>query len=153
MRHLIGEYEVKLDAKGRFRLPSQLIRQLGEMDSHHFVINRGFEKHLTLYPRSVWDNLIQKMNQKLSVFREKQRKFIRYFNRGATELSLDGSDRLLLPKTLQEYAGIEKTMVLSSLRDRIEIWSKEEYAKMIEEEPEDFSEFTEIVAGDIELDL
>ncbi len=153
MRQLIGEYEVKLDAKGRFRLPSQLIRQLGEVDSHHFVVNRGFEKHLTLYPRSVWDTVIQKMNAKLSVFRENQRKFIRYFNRGATELSRDGSDRLLLPKILQEYAGIDKVMILSSLRDRIEIWSKEEYAKMIEEEPENFSEFTEIVAGDIELDL
>ncbi len=153
MQQLIGEYEVKLDAKGRFRLPSQLIRQLGEMDSHQFVINRGFETHLTLYPRSVWDGLVAKMDKKLSVFKGNQRKFIRYFYRGATELLLDGSDRLLLPKGLQEYAGIKKDMVLFSYRDRIEIWSKDEYENMIQEEPEDFSGFTEIVAGDIELDL
>ncbi len=153
MQRLIGDYEVKVDAKGRFRLPSQLIRQLGDLDSNHFVVNRGFEKHLSLYPRSVWDTLVAKLDKKLSMFKEKQRKFMRYFNRGATELTLDSSDRLLLPKGLIEYAGIEKDMVLSTLTDRIEIWSKAEYEKMIQEEPEDMSEFTDMMADDIDIDI
>ncbi|MFM7154276.1 MAG: MraZ N-terminal domain-containing protein, partial [Bacteroidota bacterium] len=43
---LIGEYTVALDEKGRLRVPSALLRQLGEKpdgEGYEFVINRGFE--------------------------------------------------------------------------------------------------------------
>ena len=152
MQRLTGEYDVKLDSKGRFRLPSQLIRQLGGSDNHQFVVNRGFEKHLTLYPKPVWDELTDKLD-KLSLFKANQRKFVRYFYRGASELGLDSSDRILLPKSLQEYAEIEKDLVLFAYKDRIEVWAKAEYGDMIGDEPDDFSSFAEDVTGNIELDL
>ncbi len=152
MQRLTGEYEVKLDSKGRFRLPTQLIRQLGGSDNHQFVVNRGFEKHLTLYPKPVWDELTAKLD-KMSLFNTKQRRFVRYFYRGANETNLDSSDRILLPKGLQEYAGIEKDLVLFAYKDRIEIWAKAEYGEMIDDEPEDFSAFAEDVTGNIELDI
>lgn len=152
LQRLTGEYEVKLDSKGRFRLPSQLIRQLGGLGNHLFVLNRGFEKHLTLYPKSVWDELTDKLD-KMSLFNPKQRQFVRYFYRGASEMGPDSSDRLLLPKGLQDYAKIEKELVLFAYKDRIEVWAKEEYENMIGEEPDDFSSFAEDVTGNIELDL
>lgn len=152
MQRLTGEYDVKLDSKGRFRLPSQLIRQLGGGDNHVFVVNRGFEKHLTMYPKAVWDELTAKLD-KLSLFKANQRKFVRYFYRGASEMSLDSSDRILLPKGLQEYAGIDRELVLFAYKDRIELWAKAEYGDMIGDEPDDFSEFAEDVTGNIELDI
>lgn len=115
-------------------------------------MNRGFEKHLTLYPKPVWDELTEKLD-KLSLFNAKQRQFIRYFYRGANELSLDSSDRILLTKGLQEYAGLAKELVLFAYKDRIEIWAKENYGSMIDDEPEDFSSFAEDVTGNIELDI
>lgn len=152
LQRLTGEYDVKLDSKGRFRLPSQLIRQLGGSDNHLFVVNRGFEKHLTLYPKPVWDELTAKLD-KLSLFKANQRRFVRYFYRGASEMALDSSDRILLPKGLQEYAGIEKEMVLFAYKDRIELWAKAEYGDMIDDEPDDFSEFAETVTGSMDLDI
>ncbi len=152
MQRLTGEYEVKLDAKMRFKMPSQLMKQLEEVSTHHFVVNRGFEKHLTLYPKTVWEGITEQID-KLSLFNTKQRQFVRYFYRGATELSLDGSDRLLLPKGLTDYAEISKEMILFAYKDRIELWAKEKYASLIEEEPEDFSSFAQDVIGNIELDI
>jgi MraZ protein len=54
MNQLLGEYECKIDDKSRMRLPSGLISQLGKRETYSFVVNRGFEKCLMLYPEEVW---------------------------------------------------------------------------------------------------
>ena len=105
-----------------------------------------------MYPKAVWDELTAKLD-KLSLFKANQRKFVRYFYRGANEANLDSSDRILLPKGLQEYAGIDRELVLFAYKDRIELWAKAEYSNMIGDEPDDFSEFAEDVTGNIELDI
>ena len=151
MPQLLGEYECKIDAKGRMRMPSPLIRQLGSEGAHTFVINRGIEKCLTLYPKSIWDKIIQKVNQ-LNTYVKKNRDFIRYFYRGATEVALDSSDRVLLSKRLMEYADIEKEVILFAVNDRIEIWSKSKFDGMMDEEPADFSDLAEDVMGNITIE-
>ena len=69
----------------------------------------------------------------------------------ATEIAPDASDRILLPKRLVEYAGIEKEVVLSAVNDRVEIWSKERYDQMLNDEPDDFSDLAEEVMGDVDM--
>ncbi len=150
MLELLGEFECKIDAKGRMRLPSSLLKQLGE-GTQTFVVNRGVERCLTLYPKSVWDILSARV-KKLNPYVAKNRKFIRYFYRGATELSPDSSERVLLTKNLLEYAGIEKDAVLFAINDRMEIWSKASYHGELDEEPEDFSTLAESVMGDVNMD-
>ncbi len=146
MYHLLGEYECSIDAKGRVRLPSTLLRQFGGNGSLSFVLNRGFEKCLMLYPRDVWDKKTAEVNQ-LNLYNTKQRNFVRYFYRGASPVTLDSADRFLLPKTLQEYAGIEKEVILFAYNEQIEIWSKSYYDTMISHEPEEFSQLAEDVFG------
>ena len=114
MPQLLGEYDCKLDAKGRVRMPSPLLKQLGEHgdgEAFVFVVNRGIEDCLTLYPKVVWDEVSEEVNQ-LNTYVKKNRAFVRYFFRGATELNTDSSDRINLPRKLLEYAGIEKELVL-----------------------------------------
>ena len=146
MQQLLGEYECKLDAKGRMRMPSGLISQLGEADVEHFVINRGFENCLMLYPEEVWDRITQEVNE-LNIYNKKNRAFVRYFYRGAQKVSVDSADRILVPKRLQEYAAIDKEVILSAVNDRIEIWSKDQYDLLLDEEPDDFSGLAEEVLG------
>ena len=143
---LLGEYECKIDAKGRMRVPSGLISQLGEDQQHNFVINRGFEKCLMLYPEAVWEKITAEINQ-LNLYNKKNRDFVRYFYRGALQVSLDGADRILITKRLLEYAGVEKEVILSAYNDRIEVWAKDEYDLLLEEEPSDFSDLAEEVLG------
>ncbi len=148
MANLFGEYVCKLDAKGRFMLPAGLKKQLPEADQERFVLNRGFEKNLTLYPDSEWQKITKEINS-LNLYNKKNREFVRYFYRGASEVVCDGASRLLLPKTLAEYAGVDKQLVLFAYGNRIEIWSKELYEATMDAEPEEFSDLAEEVMGKI----
>lgn len=145
IKQILGEYDCKLDAKGRMRLPSGLIAQMGE-GKHKFVVNRGFEKCLILYPEALWSKISKEVDQ-LNLYNKKNRAFVRYFYRGATELEMDGADRILLPKRLLEYAGVGKTVVLSAYNGRVEMWNKEDYDNLLDDEPDDFSDLADDVLG------
>ena len=116
---LIGEYPVALDDKGRMRMPSALLRQLGVMpdvegQAYEFVVNRGFEKCLTLYPKPVWEGITAKLNR-LNRFNDRNRAFVRSFYLGAYPLTTDSADRILLQKPLLDYAGITKEAILLAI--------------------------------------
>ena len=149
MYQLTGEYECKMDPKGRIKLPAGLIRQLGGSGSLAFVMNRGFEKCLMLYPKQIWEKKASEVNR-LNIYIPKQRQFVRYFYRGATEISTDTADRLLIPKNLNEYAGLGKEIMLFAYHEQIEIWAKDRYAEMLSSEPEEFSELAAEVFGSIQ---
>ncbi|CAN5882245.1 division/cell wall cluster transcriptional repressor MraZ [soil metagenome] len=135
----IGEYESTIDAKGRFLLPAGFKKQLPEQESYVFVINRGFEKCLTLYPIQSWEPIFKEISQ-LNDFDPKVREFRRYFLNGAVQLELDSAGRVLLPKNLLEHASLEKDIVLVSAVNKIEIWDKNKYQQFFESfSPEAFS--------------
>ncbi|WP_236980287.1 division/cell wall cluster transcriptional repressor MraZ [Membranihabitans maritimus] len=146
MVQLYGEYECRLDAKGRMRMPSQLLKQLGGLSPATFFVNRGFEKCIMIYPEKVWDGIVEGIN-KLNVYRQKDRNFIRYFYRGVSSVTTDSADRVLINKTLLEYADIEKDAVLFAYLDRIEMWDKDVYHGMLDAEPQEFSDLAEQVLG------
>ncbi|MBM3401034.1 MAG: division/cell wall cluster transcriptional repressor MraZ [Bacteroidetes bacterium] len=146
MSHFLGEFDCKLDAKGRMMIPSSLKKQLPEAEREGLVINRGFEKHLVIYTKREWDNITEELS-KLNVYEKKSRDFIRYFTRGATELTLDSANRILFPKVLMEYAGISGEVVLSCVLNKIEVWAKDAYDSQLDNEPENFSKLAEEVMG------
>ncbi len=125
MISFLGEYESTIDTKGRFLLPAAFKKQLGDV-STQFVINRGFEKCLTLYPQQSWEPIFTNISQ-LNDFDPKVRAFRRYFLNGATPVELDTAGRLLLPKNLLSHAALEKDIVLVSALNKIEIWDKKAY--------------------------
>ncbi|CAH0999928.1 Transcriptional regulator MraZ [Neolewinella maritima] len=143
---LLGEFYVALDAKGRFRLPSGLLKGLGDRDTLKFVVNRGFDHCLTLYPKPVWDDIKAEVDA-LNKFNRKNLQFTRLFYRGASELVPDSADRLLLPKQLLAWARVEKNLVLNALNDRIEIWAETEYEALLNGELEDYAALAEDVLG------
>lgn len=144
----LGEYEATLDAKGRFLLPGGFKKQLPEDSSQRFVINRGFEKCLSLYPIKSWEPIYAEIS-KLNDFDPKVREFRRYFLNGATIMELDTAGRLLLPQNLKDHAGLEKDIVLVSAVNKIEIWDKSKYQQFFESySPESFSALAQqVMAG------
>jgi len=135
----LGEYEATLDAKGRFLLPAGLKKQMPGEDGNAFVINRGFEKCLTMYPLSSWEPIFTNIS-KLNDFDPKVREFRRWFLNGAIQMDLDSAGRLLVPKNLVEHARIDKDIVLVSAVNKIEIWDKKTYQQFFDSfTPEAFS--------------
>lgn len=146
MTSFLGEYEVAMDAKGRFLLPSGFRKQLPEGDAGKFVINRGFEHCLTMYPMDSWNAISEKIN-KLNDFNPKVREFKRLFLNGATIVELDSAGRVLLPKPLQEYAGVKKDIIFSAQGNKVELWDKDTYYGYIDQHAGGFSDLAAEVAG------
>jgi len=126
MYKFLGENDCKVDAKGRFRLPSAFLRQL-EGEEEEFVLNRGFEECLILYPRKVWDEIIETEIEPLDDYDEEAREFRREFLAGARDVKLDSSERINIPKRLMDYADINKEIVLLGIGKKIEIWDLKAY--------------------------
>ncbi len=146
----LGEYEVTLDAKGRFLLPSGVKKQLPEGESH-FIITRGFEKCLSLYPLKSWKPINLKISA-LNDFDPKVREFRRQFLGGATEIETDSAGRLLLPPTLKDFADLQKDIILVAAVDKIEIWNSNKYKQLFEAfSPEYFSSLAKEVMTDKSL--
>jgi MraZ protein len=142
----LGEYECRLDTKSRILIPSGLQRQLPLEAGGRFVINRGFEKCLNIFPWTEWEKIAAEVNA-LNPYVKENREFIRYFFRGATELQLDTANRLLLPKRLLDYLEADKDLILFAHGNRIEVWPQEKYDNMMDDEPADFSLLAERVMG------
>ena len=105
MAGLVGEYEVRLDAKGRFLFPSSLRKQLSPAAQEKFMLNKGFEECLTLYPMNEWDRLSGKLS-KMNLFKPKNRMFYRLFHQGAKSIALDGVGRVLIPSSLIPFSHV-----------------------------------------------
>ena len=131
MTGFLGEFEATLDAKGRFLLPAGFKKQLPEAETGRYVINRGFEQCLALYPMRTWEPLFAKISG-LNEFDPKQREFRRAFLNGATYVEPDTAGRILLPPSLKVYAGLEKDIVLMATGDKIEIWDSNKYKQFFD---------------------
>ncbi|MFA9380383.1 MAG: division/cell wall cluster transcriptional repressor MraZ [Acetanaerobacterium sp.] len=114
---LMGEYLHTLDPKGRVIFPSRLRADLGE----HFIIAKGVNDCLFVYPLDQWKALQDKINalpfSKASVLQ-------RFFFSGACEAEGDKQGRVLIPASLRQFAGLEKDIMIIGASVRAEIWDK-----------------------------
>ena len=152
MVSVLGTYECKLDAKGRFMFPVQFKNQMGEELKRGFVIKRSiFKKCLELFPIEQWQTETA-MVSKLNMFRKKNADFVTKFMAGVKPVELDGTGRLLIPKDLLRYGDITKEIVLTSVVNRIEIWDRSQYELAVDYDPDDFASLAEDVMGELEIE-
>ena len=149
MAGLVGEFEVKLDEKGRFLFPSGLRKQLPPASHRDFMLNKGFEDCLTLYPLPEWEKVSARLS-KMNLFKPKNRMFYRLFHQGAKQIALDNAGRVLIPTTLMERVGLLQEVMLIAYNDRIEIWDKSKYFNLIEGNMADFADLADDVMGDLD---
>ena len=141
MAFFSGEYESKLDAKGRLVLPSRIKSQLPEGEQE-LVIRKGFEPCLILYPMVEFKKVFSKISG-LNEFNEEYRKLQRNFLSGVVTVELDGSGRFLLPKNMLTYAQIDKDAMLVGMGNKVEIWNPEIYEKHLISDPGELSKLAE----------
>lgn len=133
----MGEYHYSLDDKGRITIPSKLRYDLGE----DFIITRGLDGCLFIYPKQEWTNIIKKYKELPNT--KDARNFMRFFLSGATNCELDKQGRININQPLMEYASLSKDCVIIGVNDRIEIWSKDNWEKFILENEDNFSDIAD----------
>jgi MraZ protein len=134
----MGEHQHSIDDKGRLTIPAKFREALGDT----FIVTRGLDNCLFIYPMSEWSVLEQKLKA-LPLMKSDARAFTRFFFSGATECELDKQGRVNLPKHLCEYAKLDKECMVLGVSSRVEIWSKETWAGYYEQSEQAFNEIAE----------
>ncbi|HHY16768.1 MAG TPA: division/cell wall cluster transcriptional repressor MraZ [Firmicutes bacterium] len=142
MNGFVGEYLHALDNKGRMALPVRFRESLGP----RFIVARGLDKCLFVYPSEEWAQVMDKLKT-IPINQKDARNFTRYFLSGATEAEPDKQGRVILPQNLREYAGLSKDVFILGVGSRIEIWDKDSWEKTKIDLEEGFSILAESVAG------
>ena len=147
MATFIGDYSCRLDAKGRVILPSAFKKQMPKAAEDRFVVRKDiFEGCLVLYSIDDWNRQLEKIRSRINPYNREHNIFLRNFFKGTAEVSLDSSNRLLIPKRLLDLAGITKDVVLAGQDGRIEMWAEEVYAR-IDIPSDDFANLAEKLLG------
>jgi len=134
----MGEYRHSIDEKGRLIIPSRFRDALGTT----FVLTRGLDQCLFVYPQEEWKALEQKLKS-LPFTKADARAFTRFFFSGAVECELDKQGRVNIPSHLKEYARLTKECVVIGVSSRIEIWSQEIWEEYFRQSQDSFNEIAE----------
>lgn len=140
----MGQYEHSIDTKGRIIIPAKFRENLGES----FVVTRGLDGCLFLYPDAEWQRFVEKLQSLPS--NQNTRRMQRQFLSKAMEVALDKQGRILIPSLLREIADLEKEVVFVGMMNRIEVWDKQ---KLAEQDMQEDEEALEATLDDLDISL
>lgn len=142
-----GEHVHPLDEKSRVIFPSRLRAAMTDDEIRDgFVLTRGFDGSLLLYPRKEWDVISRRVGA-LPETEAEARLFQRLFLAPAQKVAIDGQKRVLIPESHCGMAGIEKDVVFLGVGRHVEVWSKERYDEYLKKNAGRYEELAEKVFG------
>ena len=142
-----GEHEHTIDRKGRLIIPAKFRQALKEHDVKSLFLTRGLDGCLFLFSEAEW-RVAESRFKQVPFTKGEGRKFNRLFFSGAAEVTLDGLGRMLLPKSLKEFADIKQDVVIVGVSNRMEVWAKEKWQAFYESSRQGFEEVAERVMLD-----
>jgi MraZ protein len=116
----LGEYEYRVDAKGRLPLPTRFREKL----KTGLVLTASPEKCIAAYPPTEWEKVAGELTGG-AVLASKLRRLSRALFSSAIDLELDAQGRIALPQFLREYASIGSEAVVVGVNNYFEIWGKQ----------------------------
>ncbi len=115
-----GEYQHTLDAKGRLFIPAKLREELGDS----FVVTKGLDECLFLYPLDAWKALEDKIRQ---LPMSKSRNLQRFFLSAAADVTVDKQGRIVVRPVLRSHAKLVHDVTIIGVLDRAEIWDRQKW--------------------------
>ena len=134
---LIGEYHHSLDDKGRLTIPSKLRDEL----KYDFILTRGLDGCLFIYPKDEWENIIAKYRELPNT--KDARNFMRFFLSGATTCEFDKQGRINIPAPLMSHASLSKECVIIGVNERLEVWDKERWENFVSDNEDNFTDLAD----------
>jgi MraZ protein len=121
-----GATKVTLDAKGRLAIPSRYRERIASRADGHLVATVDRDYCLLIYPLPDWEEIERKL-VRLPALNPQARRLQRLMVGYATELDMDGHGRILLPRELREFAGLDRTAMLIGQGNKFELWNDERW--------------------------
>ena len=116
-----GDFSNSLDNKNRMNIPAKFRKSLDPINDKTYVLTRGFDKCLILYPLNEWQEVESQLSQ-LSSIRSRDRNFVRSITRHATPVKYDAQGRIQIPESLINFSGIKKDVIVIGMIKKIEVW-------------------------------
>ena len=113
-----GEFEYKIDEKGRVPIPPKFRRELKE----GMVLTPGIEKCIIAYPLAEWKKLATALTSG-SATPSKLRSLNRAIFATAFSTNIDGQGRIILPASLRDYAEIMDDVIVAGANTYLELWN------------------------------
>jgi len=150
MNSFVGDYICKLDDKGRVLFPAAFKKQ-SEGVLERFILKKDiFEGCLVLYTTAEWERQLEIIKRKINPYVQEQNRFLREFYKSTTDVELDSSGRILIPKRFIEMGGLVKEVVFIGIGDKIEIWDKEKYYSSEMSQEQFAADAEKFLGGEIE---
>ena len=127
-----GIFKITIDEKGRFQVPSKL-REIFERET--YVLTYGVENCLQIIMENDFKLIKETINRSaISMFDRNSRMLLRRFVAPASEVVVDKSGRLSLPRALRDDVGLTSKSegILLNFGSFLEIWSSVNYKMMSE---------------------
>jgi MraZ protein len=121
-----GASKITLDAKGRMAMPTRYRDRLSEKSDGRLVVTVDRDYCLLIYPLPDWEEIERKL-VRLPSLNPQARRLQRLMVGYATELDLDGHGRILLPRELREFAGLDRQAILIGQGNKFELWDEERW--------------------------
>ncbi|MBA2123690.1 division/cell wall cluster transcriptional repressor MraZ [bacterium Unc6] len=137
-----GEYNYKIDNKGRLFVPSKFKRVLQEEVSSKFFITRGLEGCLMGFAESGWRKEEERLKS-MPFQRKDARRFQRLFFSGVSETEMDSQGRILIPDYLKKYAELKNDAKIIGVSHYFEIWDPKKWEVFKKESEDSFEEIAE----------
>jgi len=123
-----GEFDCKVDIKGRILIPAEFRRQMGNVEAYRFIITKALnEQCLELFTIEEWERMNKSIQENIETLGSEHKQLLLEFRLSATEVECDQKGRVLIPERLLKQVEIEKEAVLLGCFGKIEIWSPEMY--------------------------
>ena len=131
----MGEYGHNIDRKGRLIMPAKFREELGE----HVVVTRGLDGCLYVYTTEQWMEVYEKLST-LPSTNKNARWYQRMVLSKAAECEMDAQGRILIPSSLTSLAELQKECLIIGMANHLEIWSKERWEAVEQEQMDQFEE-------------
>jgi MraZ protein len=121
-----GATKVTVDAKGRFAVPTRYRERIHSRCDGHLVVTVDRDHCLLMYPLSDWEEIERKL-VRLPSLNKQARRLQRLMVGYASEVEVDGNGRVLLPRELREFAGLDRQAMLIGQGNKFELWDEQRW--------------------------
>lgn len=115
----LGEFEYRIDEKGRVPIPPKFRAFLRGV----MVLSPGVEGCIAAYPLAEWKKQSDRLTEG-SVSPSKRRMLNRALFASAFSTKIDGQGRIMLPAPLKAHAEIVSEVVIIGANSYVELWNK-----------------------------
>jgi MraZ protein len=120
-----GEYEYKVDNKGRLPLPPRFRKEIED----GLVLTLVADNCITVYTRADWNKMTTNQAPSSFLVSDNERRLNRFIFSNANEAGIDNQGRISLPPALRERCGISDSAVVLGTNNCFEIWNPVQWQK------------------------